>query len=254
MQPPLSSDGGPNRDPTSYDMFSGHFPEGLRVLVFDEDSAYLQELEKHLQDFQYQVCICNEEKRAMYLLRNHRNRFDIAIIESHNSKGNRFRLISEIGVEMDLPIIIMSKDDSVESVVDWMMNGVCDYLIKPINPNDLRMIFKHVAKKIQGRRSVVAREEAEEKVAGAAEKSSSVGDSTIRNPNKRKRGIEEDHDGTSSSKKRRVVWEDDLHKKFLAAVEQLGPANAFPKKIVELMNVPNISRENVASHLQDCRL
>ncbi|VVA94663.1 unnamed protein product [Arabis nemorensis] len=235
-------------------MFAGHFPEGLSVLVFDEDPAYLQEVEKHLVGFQYRACICNEEQRAMYLLRNHRNRFDIAIIESQNSKGDRSRLISEIGVEMDLPIIIMSKDDSVESVVDWMMNGVCDYLIKPINPKDLRMIFKHVAKKIQGRRSVATGEEAEEKAAGATEKSSSMENSTIKNPNKRKRGIEEDHDRTSFSKKRRVVWEDDLHKKFLTAVEQLGPADAVPKKILELMNVPNISRENVASHLQKFRI
>ncbi|KFK26576.1 hypothetical protein AALP_AA8G266500 [Arabis alpina] len=254
-----TSDGGPNTDlPNSCDIVSGQFPEGLRVLVFDEDPVYRQVLEKHLQEFRYQVWICNEEDRAMHLLRNHRDRFDIAIIEAQDSKGDRFRLISEIGLEMDIPVIIMSKDDSVESVVDWMRNGACDYLIKPIRPEDLRMIFKHVAMKMQGRRSVAAGE-AEEKVGGTVAKSSSVGDSTIRNPNKRKRGIDEDHDHdrcdrTSTSKKRRVVWEDELHKKFLAAVEQLGLANAVPKKILELMNDPSISRENVASHLQKFRI
>lgn len=47
--------GGPDRDlPNSRDMFSGNFPEGLRVLLFDEDRIYLQILEKHLEEFQYE--------------------------------------------------------------------------------------------------------------------------------------------------------------------------------------------------------
>lgn len=47
--------GGPDRDlPNSPDMFSGNFPEGLRVLLFDEDRQYLHILEKHLEEFQYE--------------------------------------------------------------------------------------------------------------------------------------------------------------------------------------------------------
>ncbi|CAH8279000.1 unnamed protein product [Arabidopsis lyrata] len=253
---------GPFRDPLPNfsDMFPSNFPEGLRMLVFDEDSSHLQMLETNLQKFQYQVTICNEENKAMYALRNHRNRFDIAIIQGNNSDGDMFRFLSEIGSEMDLPIIIISEDKSVQSVMKWMINGATDYLIKPIKPEELRIIFKHLVKKVRERRSVVTGE-AEEKAGG--EKSSSVGDSTIRNPNKRKRSMcldaevnEEDrHDHNdracaASSKKRRVVWTKELHKKFVDAVEYLGLDKAVPKKILELMNVENLSRENVASHLQ----
>ncbi|XP_019085978.1 PREDICTED: putative two-component response regulator-like APRR4 [Camelina sativa] len=258
---PASDDGGgrPSRDhPNNIsDMFPSNFPEGLRVLVFDEDPAYLLILERHLQEFQYQVTTCNEEGVAISLLRN--NKFDIAMIQANNSNGDRIRCISEIGSEMDLAIIMISKDDSIQSVVKWMSTGAIDYLIKPIRPDDLRIIFKHVVKKMLGRRSLVT-VEAEEKAAG--EKSSSVGDSTIRNPNKRQRSSspnaevnEEDHNDhdrvcASSSKKRRVVWDGELHKKFLDAVNFLGHHKAVPKKILEIMNVENISRENVASHLQ----
>ncbi|CAL9242801.1 unnamed protein product, partial [Arabidopsis halleri] len=253
---------GPFRDPLPNfsDMFPSNFPDGLRVLVFDEDPSHLQMLETHLQKFQYQVTICNEENKAMYALRNHRNRFDIAIIQGNNSDGDIFRFLSEIGSAMDLPIIIISEDKSVQSVMKWMINGATDYLIKPIKPEELRIIFKHLVKKVRERKSVVTGE-AEEKAGG--EKSSSVGDSTIRNPNKRKRSMcldaevkEEDrHDHNdracaSSSKKRRVVWTKELHKKFVDAVKYLGLDKAVPKKILELMNVENLSRENVASHLQ----
>ncbi|XP_024015263.1 putative two-component response regulator-like APRR4 [Eutrema salsugineum] len=245
--------GGPSRyHPNSSDMFSGmypenKFPEGLRVLLFDQDPQYLLALEQHLKAFQYEVTRCNEEERARYLLHHHRIRFDIAIIEAQNV--DRFRFISE----MDLPIIIISKDDSVESVIKWMNIGACDYLIKPIRPEDLRLIFKHVAKKVQVRRNVVVAGEAEEKT--ETENSSSVRDPTVRNRNKRKKNIflegqenEEGHDPTT--KKRRVVWDDELHKKFIKAVEYLGTGKAVPKRILEMMNVNGITRENVASHLQ----
>uniref|UniRef100_A0A0D2ZRJ0 Response regulatory domain-containing protein n=1 Tax=Brassica oleracea var. oleracea TaxID=109376 RepID=A0A0D2ZRJ0_BRAOL len=233
-------------------MFTCNFPEGLRVLVFVENLQTLLSLEKHLQDFQYKVTRCQEGAGAMHLLRNHMNKFDIAIIEAQNSTVDIFRLISEIASEIDLPIIITSKDDSVQSVINWMKIGVCDYLIKPIRPEDLRFIFKHVVKKMQ----VGKRVESEEKA--TAEKSSSVGDSTIRNPNKRKRSMfidgqvgekDQDHVRDSTTKKRRVVWDNELKKKFLDAMEDLGP-EAVPKKILERMNVVGMTRENVASHLQ----
>ena len=107
----------------------------------------------------------------------------------------------------------------------WMRNGACDYLIKPIRPEDLRLIYKYLVKKMELRGITVA-EEAEEKA--AAEKSSSVGDSTIRSPNRRKRNMlqtdeeDPDHNRDSATKKRRVVWDDYLNGKFLDAVNSLG--------------------------------
>ncbi|XP_024633358.1 two-component response regulator ORR24 [Medicago truncatula] len=55
-------------------------------------------------------------------------------------------------------------------------------------------------------------------------------------------------------KKTRTVWSADLHGKFVAAVNQLGVDKAVPKKILELMNVENLTREKVASHIQKYRL
>ncbi|KAJ1443880.1 Ulp1 protease family, C-terminal catalytic domain [Sesbania bispinosa] len=60
----------------------------------------------------------------------------------------------------------------------------------------------------------------------------------------------EDREDITSLKKPRVVWSVELHQQFMAAVNQLGIDKAVPKKILELMNVPGLTRENVASHLQ----
>ncbi|KAL0285405.1 UNVERIFIED_CONTAM: Two-component response regulator ORR22 [Sesamum angustifolium] len=54
----------------------------------------------------------------------------------------------------------------------------------------------------------------------------------------------------ATQKKPRVVWSIELHRKFVAAVNQLGIEKAVPKRILDLMNVEGLTRENVASHLQ----
>ncbi|GAB4832719.1 hypothetical protein Ancab_006737 [Ancistrocladus abbreviatus] len=63
-----------------------------------------------------------------------------------------------------------------------------------------------------------------------------------------------DNEDPATQKKQRVVWSKELHGKFVDAFSQLGPEKAFPKKILDLMNVEGLTRENVASHLQKYRL
>ncbi|DBB02452.1 TPA: hypothetical protein ACH3X3_011448 [Trebouxia sp. C0006] len=63
---------------------------------------------------------------------------------------------------------------------------------------------------------------------------------------------EEERDG--STKKPRVVWSVEMHQQFVNAVNQLSIDKAVPKRILDLMNVEGLTRENVASHLQKYRL
>jgi SHAQKYF class myb-like DNA-binding protein len=65
---------------------------------------------------------------------------------------------------------------------------------------------------------------------------------------------EEADSSMKSSKKVRLVWTPQLHKRFVEVVAHLGIKNAVPKTIMQLMNVEGLTRENVASHLQKYRL
>ncbi|CAN6986026.1 unnamed protein product [Brassica rapa subsp. trilocularis] len=55
--------------------------------------------------------------------------------------------------------------------------------------------------------------------------------------------------GNKPSRKK-VDWTQELHKKFVQAVDQLGVDQAIPSRILELMKVDGLTRHNVASHLQ----
>ncbi|KAF7813243.1 putative two-component response regulator ARR21 [Senna tora] len=77
----------------------------------------------------------------------------------------------------------------------------------------------------------------------------------IRNKSNGKRrcnndNVDDEEFGGGQRKKPKVVWTTALHNRFLLAIRQIGMNKAVPKKILELMNVPGLTRENVASHLQ----
>ncbi|KAJ6689526.1 hypothetical protein OIU85_005891 [Salix viminalis] len=179
-----------------------------------------------------------------------------------------FKLLELLGLEMDLPVIMMSADGRTSAVMRGIRHGACDYLIKPIREEELKNIWQHVIRKKWHDRK-------EQEHSGSfedndwhkrgnddAEIASSVNEGAegvLKDQKKRSIAKEEDdaeleNDDPSASKKPRVVWSVELHQQFVSAVNHLGIDKAVPKRILELMNVPGLTRENVASHLQKFRL
>ncbi|XP_047331683.1 transcription factor BOA-like [Impatiens glandulifera] len=61
-------------------------------------------------------------------------------------------------------------------------------------------------------------------------------------------------DSKKTSKRQRIVWTPQLHKRFIDVVDHIGIQNAVPNTIIQMMNVEGLTRDNVASHLQKYRL
>ncbi|KAK6930231.1 SANT/Myb domain [Dillenia turbinata] len=242
---------------------SDQFPAGLRVLVVDDDPTCLMILERMLKACRYEVTKCNRAETALTLLRQNKNGFDVVISDVHMPDMDGFKLLEHIGLEMDLPVIMMSADDGKQVVMKGITHGACDYLIKPIRIEALKNIWQHVVRKRKNEwkdldplGSGVEDGDRPQKVSDDADYTSSANEDNWKGAKKRKDGEEEveERDETSTLKKPRVVWSVELHQQFVAAVNQLGTDKAVPKKILELMNVPGLTRENVASHLQKYRL
>ncbi|KAG2315789.1 hypothetical protein Bca4012_066640 [Brassica carinata] len=256
------------------------FPSGLRVLVVDDDPTCLMILERMLRTCLYEVTRCNRAEMALSLLRKNKHGFDIVISDVHMPDMDGFKLLEHVGLEMDLPVIMMSADDSKSVVLKGVTHGAVDYLIKPVRMEALKNIWQHVVRKRRTEWSGVPTHsgsveetgERQQKQRGAVsgeedaadDNSSSVNEGNNNNnwrsssSSSRKRKDEEGEgegdEDASNLKKPRVVWSVELHQQFVAAVNQLGVEKAVPKKILELMNVPGLTRENVASHLQKYRI
>ncbi|XP_022760633.1 two-component response regulator ARR2-like [Durio zibethinus] len=244
------------------DVVPDKFPAGLRVLVVDDDPTCLMILEKMLRTCLYEVTKCNRAETALCMLRENKNGFDIVISDVHMPDMDGFKLLEHIGLEMDLPVIMMSADDGKHVVMKGVTHGACDYLIKPVRIEALKNIWQHVVRKRRNewkdfeQSGSVEEGDRQQKQSEDADYSSSANEGNWKSSKKRKDDEDEtdERDDTSSLKKPRVVWSVELHQQFVTAVNQLGIDKAVPKKILELMNVPGLTRENVASHLQKYRL
>ncbi|WVZ82252.1 hypothetical protein U9M48_029538 [Paspalum notatum var. saurae] len=249
------------------------FPVGMRVLAVDDDPVCLKVLETLLRRCQYHVTTTNQAITALKLLRENRDMFDLVISDVHMPDMDGFKLLELVGLEMDLPVIMLSVNGETKSVMKGITHGACDYLLKPVRIEELRNIWQHVV-----RRKFSKHERSDldvykdfnkplsadpchghNQVAGGA----SEPGGRISRKRKEMHSDEEDEgeendfqegDEPSAAKKPRVVWSIELHQKFVAAVNQLGIDKAVPKRILELMNVEKLTRENVASHLQKYRL
>ncbi|XP_024534380.1 two-component response regulator ARR1 isoform X1 [Selaginella moellendorffii] len=250
----------PNLSTVSTDGSKDQFPVGMRVLVVDDDQTTLTILEAMLRRCRYNVTTCGKATTALALLREHKNDFDLVISDVYMPDMDGFKLLELVGLEMDLPVIMMSTDGDYNNVMKGITHGACDYLLKPVRMEELRNIWQHLVRK----RKNEAREtetltpaEADKLKGGGGddvEHLSSACSKKRKDVKEEDEGVDHDSEDPSSLKKPRVVWSVELHQQFVNAVNKLNIDKAVPKKILELMDVPGLTRENVASHLQKYRL
>ncbi|XP_030544451.2 two-component response regulator ARR12-like [Rhodamnia argentea] len=246
------------------------FPVGMRVLAVDDDASCLKVLEGMLRKCRYQVTTTNEAVMALNMLRDKRNKFDLVISDVNMPDMDGFKLLELVGLELDLPVIMLSGHGDTELVMKGITHGACDYLLKPARMEELKNIWQHVVrrKKFEPKERSKFADVVKPLDGSGAGEYGPVSTSNVDpngKPNKKRKDQTEDeeedseengneNDDLSTQKKPRVVWSVDLHRKFVSAVHQLGFEKAVPKKILDLMNVEGITRENVASHLQKYRL
>ncbi|KAF7081027.1 hypothetical protein CFC21_085011 [Triticum aestivum] len=249
------------------------FPVGMRVLAVDDDPVCLKVLETLLRRCQYHVTATNQAVIALRMLRENRDMFDLVISDVHMPDMDGFKLLELVGLEMDLPVIMLSVNGETKTVMKGITHGACDYLLKPVRIEELRNIWQHVVRRKFSTRDSVNLDTYEEcNKPPSADSDYVFGQVTCGSPDqsgrpskKRKEYHSEeedededssgqDNDDPSAPKRPRVVWSVELHRKFVAALNHLGIDKAVPKRILELMNVEKLTRENVASHLQKYRL
>ncbi|PAN23299.1 hypothetical protein PAHAL_4G082500 [Panicum hallii] len=246
-------------------MDAGKFPAGMRVLAVDDDRVSLMILEKQLKHCNYNVTTVTDAKTALDMLRERKDvdQFELVISDVVMPDIDGFKLLELIGLEMDIPVIMLSANDETETVMKGINHGACDYLVKPVRLEQLRGIWTHVVRnsKSDPRNSISdGNDDADQKLqSGDGDKGEKDGGNHTRKYSKKKKkdidGADEDKENASSTQKRqRVQWPGELHRKFVEAVNQIGIDRAVPKKILEVMNVDSLTRENVASHLQKYRI
>ncbi|XP_061337195.1 two-component response regulator ARR10-like [Gastrolobium bilobum] len=222
------------------DEIGNEFPLGMRVLAIDDDPLSLFTLQTLLRRCQYDVTVKTDAISALKLLKEKKSKFDLIITDVHMSEMDGFKLLElmQRWNLMDQPVILSSEDNDRKIVMKGIKLGACAFLAKPLRIEELQNIWQHVLR----RKNIVPKKHDKDY------------HNDYEEPKIRHNKMDPST-STSTQKKSRVIWTEELHHSFVAAVIKLGVDKAVPRKILELMNVEKqLTRENVASHLQRYRL
>ncbi|TVU25522.1 hypothetical protein EJB05_28021, partial [Eragrostis curvula] len=260
------------------------FRAKLHVLSVDDDRVSLMLIEKQLRHCRYNVTTVMHAETALEMLRARRdaNQFDLVITDVHMPGMDGFKLLELIGLEMDIPviraklrsvagvsadpdkflitlksdiflvyIIVLSANDTLETMMKGIKHGALNYLVKPVGLEQLKNLWIHVVAKIMDDPSNSINnysDDGHHQLQSGDSEDENVANHTSMNSRKKKKedGTREDKE----AKRQRIHWSGQLHRLFVEVVHQLGIDKAVPKKIVEMMNVEGLTRDHVASHLQ----
>ncbi|KAK1279036.1 Two-component response regulator ARR11 [Acorus gramineus] len=168
-----------------------------------------------LREFKYKVTTCLKAEYALKLVQDMDVKFDIVMIDAFMSDMDSFELLERISNDVNVSII----------------------------KEQLKYIWKHTIRKSV---KIETSENIEE------------GNAVLTRIMNYKNYITNDEDDLklrdeSLTTKKRFHWKPPFHRRFVDVVTELGDG-ACPKEILARMNVPYLTRENVASHLQKYRL
>ena len=86
------------------------------------------------------------------MLRANPDAFDIVLSDVYMPDINGFKLLEAVGLEMGIPVIMMSTAGDTEIVMEGIVHGAVDYLLKPVRIEELQNIWQHVVRRQQVRK------------------------------------------------------------------------------------------------------
>ncbi|GAV74745.1 Response_reg domain-containing protein/CCT domain-containing protein [Cephalotus follicularis] len=119
----------------------------LRILLVEADDSTRQIIAALLRKCSYKVCAVADGLRAWEKLKDRPNNVDLILTEVELPSISGFALLTlvmEHEICKNIPVIMMSSQDSISMVLKCMLKGAADFLIKPVRRNEMKNLWQHV--------------------------------------------------------------------------------------------------------------
>ncbi|KAK7380240.1 hypothetical protein VNO78_32745 [Psophocarpus tetragonolobus] len=229
----------------------------INVLVVDDDNTSLTIVADILKSLGYNVLTANGALNALETLREFEGVIDLIVTELHLSGMNEFEFQKRVEDEFHVPVIITSADSRTSVISKSLANGASHYILKPCCTDDFKDIWNY-ATASRKRKLTIGNNEGEPQP-GSSNFIQDYNYATSSNVKKKRKSSQVKMEGQREDRSRlgrkpKIVWTPYLHNLFLFAIKQIGFDKVGPKRILEIMNVPHLTQENVSSHLQKFRI
>jgi two-component system response regulator GlrR len=107
-----------------------------KVLVVDDDRNLLEIIKMRLELSEYKVVTVLKEEEAFNALKE--QAFDLSIIDLQLAERNGISVMEDVHkIIPNLPVIIITAYGSIESAVEAIQKGACNYITKPFESKNL---------------------------------------------------------------------------------------------------------------------
>ena len=127
------------------------FNKKFKILWIDDEIDLLKSHFIFLKSRGYFIQPCSNGREGITVLEN--DKFDLVLLDENMPGLNGFETLSIIKQKKpNLPVIMVSKNEEEKIIDDAIGSKVSDYLIKPVNPNQIL----HSLKKILNQKNLVS--------------------------------------------------------------------------------------------------
>ena len=110
------------------------------LLVEDSDEGQLM-VKRSLANAGIDLVVATTFNDALKIVRSEGTQFDLVILDIFLPDGDGFKILEEmrsVGMGIEVPVFFLTSQTELESKVNAFNLGVDDYLVKPVNPIELR--------------------------------------------------------------------------------------------------------------------
>jgi two-component system response regulator HydG len=112
-----------------------------KVLVVEDDMAFSKLLEGFLKRHGYEPEIHHRLKDGIKAFDS--KAFDVLLLDYRLPDGTGMEMLQHIRqTDADFPVVIMTSFNDIRTAVSAMRSGAIDYIVKPVNPDELLMTIK----------------------------------------------------------------------------------------------------------------
>ena len=117
--------------------------KNVRVLVVEDDTTTLSSIIRLLQmHFNYVHGVATGEE-ALAVVRSYPD-IDIILLDVHLPGMQGISLLEILTRESDVPVVLISVDEDIQTIRSGISLGAVDYIIKPVSAKSLKLIWQHV--------------------------------------------------------------------------------------------------------------
>lgn len=110
--------------------------DNIDILVVDDDISHCTILQALLRGWGYSVALANSGRQALEQVRE--QVFDLVLCDVRMAEMDGIATLKEIkALNPAIPVLIMTAYSSVETAVEALKTGALDYLIKPLDFDNL---------------------------------------------------------------------------------------------------------------------